>query len=124
NLLWPNTATLLRLCMHRIARARRQEKIHLILITFFLYFTTFHTAFMTLAAGFLYLLTQIFFFNIKKQWTIFKSYLIKSILGSFLDAFMLLPVFIEMLQGKAASSANWSWGFQFIPYNQDRKSVV
>lgn len=41
--------------------------------------------------------------------------------GSFFNAFMLLPVFVEMLQGKAASSAQWSWGFQFPPYEQFSK---
>lgn len=121
NLMWLDSVILLPLLINEIDRTLRQEKSHLILITFLLWFTNFYTAFMTLAFGFLYLLTQIFFFNRKKQWSIFKSYLIKSILGSFLDAFMLLPVFIEMLQGKAASSANWSWGFQFIPYNQITK---
>lgn len=121
NLMWLDSVVLLPLLINEIDRTLEQKKNHLILITFLLWFTNFYTAFMTLAFGLLYLLTQIFFFNRKTQWLIFKSYLTKSILGSFLDAFMLLPVFIEMLQGKATSSANWSWGFQFIPYNQIAK---
>ena len=31
---------------------------------------------------------------------------------------MLLPVFIEMLQGKATASAQWSLNFQFPPYEE------
>ncbi|KRO14475.1 YfhO family protein [Lactobacillus helveticus] len=121
NLMWLDSVILLPLLINEIDHILMQKKNHLVLITFLLWFTNFYTAFMALAFGFLYLLTKIFSFNKKKQWTIFKSYLAKSILGSFLDAFMLLPVFVEMLQGKVASSANWSWGFQFVPYNQIAK---
>lgn len=121
NLMWLDSILLLPLLINEIDRISAQKKNHLILITFLLWFTNFYTAFMTLAFGFLYLLSQIFFFNSKKRWSVFKSYLINSIIGSLLDAFMLLPVFVEMLQGKATSSVDWSFGFQFIPYNQIAK---
>ena len=73
---------------------------------------------MALFFGLLYLLTQLFFINKDKRGAIFIEYLKRSVLGSFLDAFMLLPVFIEMLQGKATASAQWSLNFQFPPYEE------
>lgn len=118
NLMWLDTVLLLPLLINEIDKVLDQKKNHLILLTFLVWFTNFYTGFMTLLFGFLYLLSQIFFFSKKERWPIFKSYLTRSILASFLDAFILLPVFIEMLQGKASSTANWSIAFQFSPLKQ------
>lgn len=122
NLMWLDSVLLLPLLIDAIDRLLQKKKNYLILITFLLWFTNFYTAFMTLSFGFLYLLTQIFFIDSKKQ--LFINYFKKSIIGSLLDAFMLLPVLAEMLQGKASSSADWSLGFQFVPYNQLAKLAV
>lgn len=118
NLMWLDSVLLLPLLIDAIDRLLNKQRNHLLLITFALWFTNFYTAFMALAFGFLYLLTKIFFISKNERWTILDQYLKKSILGSFLDAFMLMPVATEMLQGKAASSANWSLGFQFAPYKE------
>lgn len=118
NLMWLDSVLLLPLLIDSIDRVLAGKKNHLILITFLLWFTNFYTAFMALFFGLLYFLAQLFFINTGKRWPTFGNYLKKSALGSFLDAFMLLPVFVEMLQGKATSSAQWSWGFQFAPYDE------
>lgn len=118
NLMWLDSVLLLPLLIDAINRVLEQKKNHLILITFLLWFTNFYTAYMALAFGLFYLLSKLFFFNKKERWPLFWEYLKKSMWGSFLDASMLLPVAVEMLQGKAASSATWSLGFQFAPYNE------
>ncbi len=118
NLMWLDSVLLLPLLIEAIDRVLNGKKNHLILITFLLWFTNFYTAFMALFFGLLYLLTQLFFINKDKRGAIFIEYLKRSVLGSFLDAFMLLPVFIEMLQGKATASAQWSLNFQFPPYEE------
>ncbi|WP_308556846.1 YfhO family protein [uncultured Lactobacillus sp.] len=118
NLMWLDSVLLLPLLIDAIDRLLVNKKNHLVLITFLLWFTNFYTAYMALAFGLLYLLSQLFFHNKKSWWPLFWEYLKKSIFGSFLDAFMLLPVASEMLQGKATSSADWSLGFQFTPYNE------
>lgn len=118
NLMWLDSVLLLPLLIDAIDRVLAQQKNHLILITFLLWFTNFYTAYMALAFGLFYLLSKLFFFDKKERWPLFWDYLKKSMWGSFLDAFMLLPVAVEMLQGKAASSADWSLGFQFTPYNE------
>lgn len=118
NLMWLDAVLLLPLLIDAIDCVLEQKKNHLILITFLLWFTNFYTAFMALLFGLLYLLTKIFFIEKGKRWPIFWNYLKRSMFGSFFDSFMLLPVFGEMLQGKAASSAEWSWGVQFPPYEQ------
>lgn len=118
NLMWLDSVLLLPLLIDAIDRVLAKRKNHLVLITFLLWFTNFYTAYMALAFGLFYLLSQLFFFDKKSWWPLFWEYLKKSILGSFLDTFMLLPVASEMLQGKASSSANWSLDFQFIPYNE------
>lgn len=73
---------------------------------------------MALAFGLLYLLSKIFFINKQERLRLNWIYLRKSIAGSFLDAFMLFPVLIEMLQGKASSTASWNLGWQFSPVEQ------
>lgn len=116
NLMWLDSVLFLPLLIDAIDQLLAKRKDHLLLITFALWFTNFYTAFMALAFGFFYLLTKIFFITKKERWLLLGQYFKKSILGSFLDAFMLIPVAAEMLQGKAASSASWSLGFQFTPY--------
>ena len=118
NLMWLDSLIFLPLLINAIDQILKHEKSHLILITFALWFTNFYTGLMTLFFGFLYLLSNIFIKNKYEWWPILKTYLEKSILGSFLDAFVLLPVFSEMLTGKAASGTNWSRGFQFPPYQE------
>ena len=116
--MWLDSVLLLHLLIDAIDRVLAQQKNHLILITFLLWFTNFYTAYMALAFGLFYLLSKLFFFDKKERWPLFWDYLKKSMWGSFLDAFMLLPVAVEILQGKAASSADWYSGFQFTPYNE------
>lgn len=124
NLMWLDSVLLLPLLIDAIDQILQKEKSHLLLVTFLLWFTNFYTAFMTLAFGFLYFLTKIFFVKKYNRKSVFITYLKKSIVGSLLDAFTLLPVFIELLQGKASSAADWSWGFQFTPTDQLAKLAV
>lgn len=118
NLMWLDSVILLPLLINAIDRLLAQRKNKLILITFLLWFTNFYTGFMALAFGLLYLLSKIFFINKQERLRLNWIYLRKSIAGSFLDAFMLFPVLIEMLQGKASSTASWNLGWQFSPVEQ------
>ncbi|MDF4141684.1 YfhO family protein [Lactobacillus kefiranofaciens] len=121
NLMWLDAVLLLPLLIDAIDKVLAKQKNHLTLITFLLWLTNFYTAFMALLFGLLYFLTKIFFIKKESRLPLFWNYLKCSMFGSFFNAFMLLPVFVEMLQGKAASSAQWSWGFQFPPYEQFSK---
>ncbi len=118
NLMWLDSVILLPLLISAIDRLLAKQKNQLILITFLLWFTNFYTGFMTLAFGLLYFLNKLFFTNKQDRWQFIGIYLGKSILASFLDAFMLFPVLVEMLQGKATTAANWSLGWQFPPVDQ------
>ncbi|MGQ5709610.1 YfhO family protein [Lactobacillus sp. PSON] len=116
NLMWLDSAILLPFLIRAIDKNLNKQKNHLILVTFLLWFTNFYTGFMALFFGFLYFLSQIYFFNDKVK--LFLNYLKNSISGSFLASFTLLPTFFEMLTGKATTSTDFSWGFQFAPYEQ------
>ncbi len=118
NLMWLDSVILLPLLINAIDRLLAHQKNKLILITFLLWFTNFYTGFMALAFGLLYLLSKIFFINKQERLHLNWIYLRKSIAGSFLDAFMLFPVLVEMLQGKASSTASWNLGWQFSPVEQ------
>lgn len=118
NLMWLDSVILLPLLINAIDRLLAKQKNNLILITFLLWFTNFYTGFMTLAFGLLYLVSKIFFIDKHDRLHLSWIYLRKSITGSFLDAFMLFPVLVEMLQGKASSAASWNLGWQFPPVEQ------
>lgn len=116
NLMWLDSAILLPFLIMAINKVLAEKKDHLILVTFLLWFTNFYTGFMTLFFGLLYFLSKIYFYPNKKS--IIFQYLKKSITGSFLASFVLLPTFFEMLSGKASTSVDFDFGFQFPPYEQ------
>lgn len=116
NLMWLDSAILLPFIVDAIDKNLNKQNNHLILITFLLWLTNFYTGFMVLFFGLLYFVSKIFFYEDKKD--TFFTYLKESIAGSFLVSFILLPTFFEMLAGKASTSTDFSWGFQFAPYEQ------
>lgn len=123
NLMWLDSVYLLPLLIKAIADVLNKRKSHLLLITFLLWLTNFYTGLMALFFGFLYFLSK-FIIDKNKDKAILGSYLKKSILASFSAAFVLLPTFFEMLAGKANSSANWSFSWQFNPFNELSKLSV
>ncbi|RVU70066.1 MULTISPECIES: YfhO family protein [Lactobacillus] len=116
NLMWLDSLILLPLLIASIDHALKEEKDHLILITFALWVTNFYTGVMALFFGLLYFLVN--FFIQKKQWQVFGHYLRRSILGSLLAAFVLVPVFFELLAGKTTAETDWSWSWQFNPVKE------
>ncbi|KRM40350.1 ABC superfamily ATP binding cassette transporter [Lactobacillus hamsteri DSM 5661 = JCM 6256] len=123
NLMWLDSIILLPLLINAINQILNKEKNHLILVTFGLWVTNFYTGIMALFFGFLYFLSKIFFVKKGERWTIVKNYLGKSILASFLSAFVLLPTFFELLSGKANSSVNWNLSWQFNAPDQLSKLI-
>lgn len=113
NLMWLDSIILLPLLIQAIDRLFEQKKNHLILITFALWITNFYTGFMTLLFGFLYFISKVFFQSKKLRLPLFLTYLKNSILASFLSSFVLLPVFFELLSGKASTSVKWTLSWQF-----------
>lgn len=118
NLMWLDSVILLPLLIQAIDYTLNAKRNHLMIITFALWVTNFYTGFMTLFFGFLYLLSQIFLIEKQKRMKTFLHYLKNSILGSFLAAFLLLPVFFEMLAGKANSAVKWDFPWQFPPFQE------
>lgn len=123
NLMWLDSVILLPLLINAIDRILVRKKNHLILITFALWFTNFYTGVMTLFFGFLYLLSKLFFQEKRLRWPAFLNYFKSSVLASFLSSFVLLPVFFEMLEGKADTSAKWTLSWQF-PLQQELTKLV
>ncbi|MBD5429915.1 YfhO family protein [Lactobacillus sp.] len=118
NLMWLDTLILLPLLINCIDQILANQKNNwLILITFLLWFTNFYTGFMALLFGLLYFGCQLFSEKRKQIFTFVKSYFLKSILGSLLAGFTLLPTFFELLQGKAHSNTDFNFNFQFLPWN-------
>lgn len=121
NLMWLDSAIFLPLLIKAIDQIFIKQKSYLILITFLLWFTNFYTGFMVLFFGLLYFLSQLYFNSNKKESIL--TYFKKSIAGSFLASFVLLPTFFEILSGKASTSVDFNFGFQFPPYQQLLKFV-
>lgn len=123
NLMWLDSIILLPLLINTIDQTLNTEKSHLILVTFGLWVTNFYTGIMTLFFGFLYFLSKLFFLEKDIRWNVTKTYLGKSILASFLSAFVLLPSFFELISGKASGNANWSLSWQFNAPEQLSKLI-
>lgn len=118
NLMWLDTLILLPLlilCINQMLAGKKNN--WLILVTFLLWFTNFYTGFMALLFGVLYFVCQLFSEKRTHTFTFIKDYLIKSIIGSLLAGFTLLPTFFELLQGKTHSNTNFNFNFQFLPWN-------
>lgn len=115
NLMWLDSVILLPLLIASIDHVLRGGKNHLVLITFLLWFTNFYTGVMTLFFGLLYLLTQIFWLKKSERLSRFWTYLTRSIVASFLAAFVLFPSFFELLANKASTKVNWTFSWQFNP---------
>lgn len=118
NLMWLDTLILLPLLISCIDQILTNKKKNwLILVTFLLWFTNFYTGFMALLFGLFYFFCKLFS---KKRTHIFifiKTYIVKSIVGSLLASFTLIPTFFELLQGKTHSSTSFNFNFQFLPWN-------
>lgn len=123
NLMWLDSVLLLPLLIHAIDQFLKNEPNHLILITFALWVTNFYTGLMTLFFGFLYFIFQLLP-NTKEKWHLFLNYILRSALASFSAAFVLLPVFFEMLKSKSQDNSQWALSFQFNPLQELTKLVV
>lgn len=124
NLMWLDSLILLPLLLDAVDKLFDQKKhyFYLTMITFLLWLTNFYTGFMVLFFGLLYFITTLINRSFSKK--IVLHYFTKSLLGTTLAAFILLPAFFEILNGKIKSDTTLSLGFQFAPYQADRKSVV
>lgn len=124
NLMWLDSLILLPLLFDSIDKLFEQKKhyFYLTMITFLLWLTNFYTGFMVLFFGLLYFITTLInhFFSRK----IIFCYLAKSFLGTTLAAFVLLPAFFEILNGKIQSDTTLSLGFQFAPYQALDKLAI
>lgn len=115
NIMWLDTLILLPLLLTSIDQIFKNEKDHLVLITFLIWFTNFYTGAMALLFGFLSFLSKICFVAKNQRKRVIFTYLKKSILGSFLCSFILLPVFGELITERTNEVANWSFSWQFRP---------
>ena len=124
NLMWLDSLILLPLLLDAIDKLFEQKKhyFYLTTITFLLWLTNFYTGFMVLFFGLLYFITALINHSFSNK-TIF-HYFTKSLLGTTLGAFVLLPAFFEILNGKINSDTTLSLGFQFAPYQALDKLVV
>ncbi|KRL63403.1 YfhO family protein [Lactobacillus psittaci] len=105
NLMWLDSVILLPLLILAIKKQR-----HLVLVTFLCWFTNFYTGYMVLAFGLFYFLTELI--NADAKLAKFKFYLSRSILGTLLASFVLIPAVSEILSGKG-DSTSWTLSFQF-----------
>lgn len=123
NLMWLDSVLLLPLLIRAIDRYLKKEPNHLILITFALWVTNFYTGLMVLFFGFLYFIVQLLP-NTKEKWRLFLNYIWHSALASFSAAFVLLPVFFEMLTSKSQDDSQWALSFQFNPLQELTKLAL
>ena len=124
NLMWLDSLILLPLLLDAIDKLFEQKKhyFYLTTITFLLWLTNFYTGFMVLFFGLLYFITALINHSFSNK--IIFHYFTKSLLGTTLGAFVLLPAFFEILNGKINSDTTLSLGFQFAPYQALDKLVV
>lgn len=124
NLMWLDSLILLPLLFDSIDKLFEQKKhyFYLTMITFLLWLTNFYTGFMVLFFGLLYFITTLINHSFSRK--IIFCYLAKSLLGTTLAAFVLLPAFFEILNGKVQSDTTLSLGFQFAPYQALDKLAI
>lgn len=124
NLMWLDSLILLPLLLDAIDKLFEQKKhyFYLTTITFLLWLTNFYTGFMVLFFGLLYFITALINHSFSSK--IIFHYFTKSLLGTTLGAFVLLPAFFEILNGKINSDTTLSLGFQFAPYQALDKLVI
>lgn len=124
NLMWLDSLILLPLLLDAIDKLFEQRKhyFYLTMITFLLWLTNFYTGFMVLFFGLLYFITALINHSFSNK--IIFHYFTKSLLGTTLGAFVLLPAFFEILNGKINSDTILSLGFQFAPYQALDKLVI
>lgn len=113
NLMWLDSVILLPLLINAIDETLLNKKDSLILVTFALWVTNFYTGIMALFFGLIYFISQLIIKKRDVQINIIRKYLLKSIAGSFLASFILLPVFFELLTGKAQVDSQWAISWQF-----------
>ena len=115
NLMWLDSLILLPLLINEIDHILHGEKHHLVLITFLIWVTNFYTGYMDLLFGAIYLISQLFLIKKGTRLKAFLTYFKSSVWGSFLDAFILFPTIVELLQGKSQTSVKWTFNWQFTP---------
>lgn len=115
NLMWLDSLILLPFLIKAIDQLDCRPSKHLLLVTFFLWLTNFYTGLMALFFGFLYLLTRLPQIKRAKRGPHLLAYFKESCAGTLCAAFILLPVFFEMLASKAGMSPQWSFSWQFNP---------
>lgn len=122
NLMWLDALILLPLLVQNIDCLLKNNKDHLLFLTFLLWVTNFYVGLMALFFGFLYFLSQVFSQENDLQTHLF-SYLKKSIEGTLLAAFLLLPTFTEILANKS-SQPPLEFAWQFNPLNELAKLTI
>lgn len=118
NLMWLDSVILLPLLVKAIDQTFKQERDRLTLITFLLWFTNFYSGIMALFFGLLYFICKLLLQEKHSRLSILANYLIKGMIGTVFAAFILLPVFVELLTGRADTSTTWSLSAQFTPYQE------
>lgn len=121
NLMWLDALILLPLLIQNIDRLLKGRKNHLLLVTFLLWVTNFYVGIMALFFGFLYFLSSLFQAEANRQKLI--AYLKKSISGTFLAAFLLLPAFTEILANES-SHPQLEFAWQFSPLKEVAKLTI
>lgn len=122
NLMWLDALILLPLLVQNIDRLLKNKKNHLLLLTFLLWITNFYVGLMALFFGCLYFLSQVSSHENKRKNHLL-GYFKKSIGGSLLAAFLLLPTFTEILANKSSHpSLEFAW--QFNPLKELAKLTV
>lgn len=115
NLMWLDAVILLPLLIKALDQLIEGQPNHLFLLTFLLELSNFYTGLMALFFGFLYLLTHLYQIKSKERLALLLAYFKRSCAGCFSAAFILLPVFLELLASKAGGSPNWNFSWQFNP---------
>lgn len=123
NLMWLDSVYLLPLLIMSLDKLLNNQKDHLILITFAIWITNFYTGYMTLLFGAIYFGVNYFLIK-QKDWHLIINYLVKSIIGSLLSCWLLIPTILELLQGKATDATVFNWRFSFPLQNLLAKFIT
>lgn len=114
NLIWLDSLILLPLLIYNIDLFLAGKKQYLILLICLSWLFNFYSGYMILLFASLYFLSQLIVKE-KANWLKFcGAYLSNFLLATLLSAFVLIPTFFELLQGKA-NSIPFNWSIQFNP---------
>lgn len=124
NLMWLDTVSLLPSLILQVDKLVRGEALdgkkhyYLLLVLLALWFTNFYTAYMAILFATIYFLLSLFAKNADHKWQKIRFYLSQNIFAGLLNAFLLIPTVLELLEGKAKSTENlFDFTFSFAPQN-------